>query len=249
MAPRAASTASSEATPPRMPFAHAEALLWWPELRKQHAWLLGEMRTVQAEHEAYNSRIQKVEAVAEAAETAALGLRDMEQQIAALEAVDKDKTFEKWATEEMTRLKTFADTNQSVRQKQAELETSISNVADELGRLGDVAVNLKSLQQRLDVLETGRKHDADHIKDLELKIASLEAVNRVSTVSGVDSRVNVEHKQSLSKPKIPTRVQHIEDVGEATETEDEDAFPPTQPLSECIQVPRSPDNSLGCSRH
>ncbi|KAA8617156.1 hypothetical protein PtrSN002B_008415 [Pyrenophora tritici-repentis] len=98
-----------DAGPPRMPFASAEALIWGPELKKQHAYLLTEMRALQKQHEGYNARIQTTEAVAGAAEAATARIRHLEQKLVAIETEGDDKAFEKWAAEELARVTTEPD--------------------------------------------------------------------------------------------------------------------------------------------
>ncbi|CAO2656952.1 Nn.00g057550.m01.CDS01 [Neocucurbitaria sp. VM-36] len=239
MAPRKSGTTSIDNGPDRMPFATAEALLWGPELRKQHEWLLKEMRALQSQHGAYDARIQTTEAVAEAAKAATSCIRHIEQQIAAMEVVDNDKAFEKWATEEITRLKIFADRNQSIRQKQVELEKEVSVISDGMDKIKDVSKGLKGLLQRFELLESGHKQDVHRVKTLEAEIVSLKTAGQKTIMSKIDAGVKVDHRPILDKPDAPPRVQDVEE-SEATETEDEGLALPHTPNKVRIQVPRSP---------
>ncbi|KAF1840514.1 uncharacterized protein K460DRAFT_437679 [Cucurbitaria berberidis CBS 394.84] len=240
MTPRNPSTTSTDTGPQRMSFATAEALLWGPELRKQHEWLLGEMRALQGQHEAYNARIQTTEAAAEAAEAATSRMRHMEQQIAAMGVVDTDKTFEKWATGEITRLRNFADRNQAVYQKQIELAKEVSVVADDFEKMKDVPISLKGLVRRLEHLESGRKQDAHQIKALEREIFSLKTMHQNSAISNISSRANINHRSISGKANRPPHVEDVEDL-DTTETEDEGPVLPRRYIEERIQVPRSPE--------
>ncbi|KAJ4372407.1 hypothetical protein N0V83_004181 [Neocucurbitaria cava] len=241
MAPRKATTASTDTGPQRMPFATAEALLWGPELRQQHEWLLKEMRALQTQHEAYDARIQTTEAAAEAAEAATSRIRHMEQQIVAMEAVDNDKAFEKWATEEITRLRIFADRNQSIRQKQVELEKEVSLVGDVMDdKMKDVATGLKILLQRIEKLESCRKQDAQQIKALEANIVVLKSARHDPVMSNVGSMAKDAHKRIPKQRDGLPRVQDVEG-SDTTETEDEGFVLPHTPVKERVQVPRSPE--------
>lgn len=240
MAPRKATTSSTETGPQRLPFATAEALLWGPELRQQHEWLLKEMRALQTQHEAYDFRIQTTEAAAEAAEAATSRVRHVEQQIVAMEAVDNDRAFEKWATEEITRLRIFADRNQSIRQKQVELEKEVSDVVDGMDRMKDVSNGLRNLLQRIEVLESCRKQDAQQIKALEANIVVLKSAHHDPVMSKVDSRAKDAHMRIPKKRDGLPRVQDVEE-SDTTETEDEGFVLPHTPVKERVQVPRSPE--------
>ena len=222
-----------------MSFATAEALLWGPELRKQHEWLLGEMRALQIQHKAYDARIQATEAVAEAAEAATSHIRHMEQQLAAMEAVDNDKAFDKWVTEEITRLRLFADRNQSVRQKQIELEKEVLGVSDEIEKVKDGPVGFASLLRRMEVLESGRRQDASQIKALRREIVSLKTVPRNLDNVSLGVNGNHNHNPIAGRSNTPPHIQDVEDSN--TETEDEELVFPTKPVEKQIQVPRSPE--------
>ncbi|KAL7771334.1 hypothetical protein CFE70_001277 [Pyrenophora teres f. teres 0-1] len=161
---------SKDAGPPRMPFASAEALLWGPEMKKQHAYLLTEMRALQKQHEGYNTRIQTTEAVADAAEAATVRIRHLEQKLAAIEAEDDDKVFEKWAAGELARLDAFVDANKDFRQKMIELGTVVLRVTEDVDGLKGVEVGIEGVMRRLEVLERGRREDAKKIQRLEGEI-------------------------------------------------------------------------------
>ena len=158
-----------------MPFASAEALLWGPEMKKQHAYLLSEMRVLQKQHEGYDTRIRTTEAVAEAAEAAAAQMHDLEQQLIAIEAKEDNKVFEKWASDEITRLGMFVDANESLGQSQIEIDTKVSHISETLDRLLRGHVDLEGVLRRLDFLENDRREDAKRIQKLEREVNCLRS--------------------------------------------------------------------------
>ncbi|KAI1515246.1 hypothetical protein L13192_12119 [Pyrenophora tritici-repentis] len=160
-----------DAGPPRMPFASAEALIWGPELKKQHAYLLTEMRALQKQHEGYNARIQTTEAVAGAAEAATARIRHLEQKLVAIETEGDDKAFEKWAAEELARVSTFVDVNKNVRQKMIELDTVVSRVTEDVDGIKGVEAGFEGVMRRLEFLEHRRMEDAKKIQRLEGEMA------------------------------------------------------------------------------
>jgi hypothetical protein len=241
MTPRRPSTASTDAGPSRLPFASAEALLWGPEMRQQHAYLLTEMRALQRQHEAYDARIQQTEAAAEAAEAATARVRHLEQQLAAIEAEDDDKAFEKWASGEMTRLGVFVDTNKHVRQKQIELCNEVSQIAEDLDRLKTNPTDLRSLLRRFDILENGRKEDARRIKSLEGEVTRLKTTRLGSAKSSIGSRSNPYRDGGIRRSMTPSQLSHAEISDADATTEDEMLILPRKPTPEEIQVPRSPE--------
>jgi myosin heavy subunit len=242
MASRRPSTASTDAGPSRIPFASAEALLWGPEMKQQHAYLLTEMRALQREHQGYDARIQQTEAVAEAAEAATSRIRQLEQQLAAIEAEDDDKVWEKWASGELTQLRIFVDTNKHVRQKQIELSNEVSHIAEDLDKVKNSPADLQAVLRRLDLLETGRKEDARRIKSLEGEVTRLKTVRQSPETSVISSRSNPYRNQRVRPTATPSQIWHAEISDAATtETEDEDLIPPRRPTRDEIQVPRSPE--------
>ena len=240
MAPRRPSTAD-EASPSRIPFAAAEALLWGPEMKKQHAYLLTEMRALQKQHGGYDVRIQATEAVAAASEAATARIRHLEQQIAAIEAEDDDKAFEKWASGEMTRLSIFVDTNKNVRQKQIELDTEVSHISENLGKLERIPTDLKTVLRRLDNLEHGQIDDAHRIRSLEGEIERLRSQQTTAPLGFGNTRLEQkprqDHTRALTLPQL--RDADISDA--TTETDDEGMLNSHLPLCADLQVPKSPD--------
>ncbi|KAI4953806.1 hypothetical protein J4E91_002654 [Alternaria rosae] len=222
MGPRRPSSATDVDS--RMPFASAEALLWGPEMKQQHAHLLTEMRTLQKHHEEYEARIRSTEHVAEAAEAATSRVRHLEQQLAAIEAEDDDKAFEKWAAGEMTRLGIFVDTNKHVRQKQIELDGIVSHAVDDLDKLRQVPRALKGVLRRLDLLESGRNQDARRIESLEEEVTRLKSTRQDAT-----SKSNTAGPQTVSRPQqgslrsmTPSRLLDAEIADATSDTDDED---------------------------
>jgi DNA repair exonuclease SbcCD ATPase subunit len=242
MTSRRPSTASTDANSSRIPFASSEALLWGPEMKQQHAYLLTEMRALQRQHEAYDARIQQTEAAAEAAEAATSRIRHLEQQLAAIEAEDDDKVWEKWASGELTQLRIFVDTNKHVRQKQIELSNDMSRIEEDLDKMKSSPTDLKAVLRRLDLLETGCREDARHIKSLEGEVNRLKTLRQSSSTSAISSRSNPYRNKGVRRTITPSQLSHAEiSDGEAT-TEDEDLIPPRGPTREEIQVPRSPES-------
>ncbi|KAI4631512.1 uncharacterized protein J4E87_002217 [Alternaria ethzedia] len=241
MGPRRPSSATDVDS--RMPFASAEALLWGPEMKKQHAHLLTEMRTLQKHHEEYEARIRSTEHVAEAAEAATSRVRHLEQQLAAIEAEDDDKAFEKWAAGEMTRLGIFVDTNKHVRQKQIELDNVVSHAVDDLDKLKHVPRELKGVLRRLDLLEAGRNQDARRIKSLEQEVTRLKSARQ-----DPKSKSNTAGPQTVSKPQhgmlrsmTPSQLFNAGTSEVTSDTDDEDLILMPGFAREEIQVPRSPE--------
>ncbi|KAI4648241.1 hypothetical protein J4E93_004653 [Alternaria ventricosa] len=241
MGPRRPSSATDVDS--RMPFASAEALLWGPEMKQQHAHLLTEMRTLQKHHEEYEARIRSTEHVAEAAEAATSRVRHLEQQLVAIEAEDDDKAFEKWAAGEMTRLGIFVDTNKHVRQKQIELDSVVSHAVDDLEKLKQVPREMKDVLRRLDFLEAGRNQDERRIKSLEEEVTRLR-----STRQDPNSKSNTAGPQTVSKPQhgmlrsmTPSQLLNAETSEATSDTDDEDLILMPGFAGEEIQIPRSPE--------
>ncbi|KAF1828612.1 hypothetical protein BDW02DRAFT_511929 [Decorospora gaudefroyi] len=240
MSLRRPSSASSDANPSRMPFASAEGLLWGPEMKQQHAYLLTEMRALQKQHEAYDARIRTSEAAADAAEAATLKIRHMEQQLAAIEAEDDDKAFEKWVAGEITRLGIFVDTNKNVRQNQIQLTNEVSGFRDELSKLTVDPTDFKATLRRLDLIEAGQNDDARRIRRLEAEVNHLKTMRRGSG-SGVLSIPDDTRKQNTIRKAATVQPLEREILDSTTEPEDEDLVPLRQPAREEVQVSRSPE--------
>jgi len=212
-------------------------------MKKQHAHLLTEMRTLQKHHEEYEARIRATEHVAEAAEAATSRVRHLEQQLAAIEAEDDDKAFEKWAAGEMTRLGIFVDTNKHVRQKQIELDNVVSHAVDDLDKLKQVPRELKGVLRRLDLLEAGRNQDARRIESLEQEVTRLK-----STRQDPKSKSNTAGPQTVSKPQhgmlrsmTPSQLLNAGTSEVTSDTDDEDLILMPGFVREEIQVLQSPE--------
>jgi hypothetical protein len=237
MAPRRPSTAN-DADLTRMSFTSAEALLWGPELKKQHAYLLTEMRTLKKQHEEYDTRIRSAEAVAEAAEATAARIRRLEQHLAAVEAEDDDKAFEKWASGEITRLKTFIDTNKNVRQKQIELEAKVSRLS-ETNKFSRDPIDLGSVLQRLDLLEHGRKEDAHRIQSLERELSRLQSIQKSDTSSNGNPKAGSKTKNDFGGGLTPSQLLDTEISNVTTDVDDEEMLLSWIPQREEAQVRQS----------
>jgi hypothetical protein len=215
-----------------MPYATAEALLWGPEMRKQHQWLLEQMRKLQCQHEAYDARIKGMEAIAETAAAATAKIRHMEQQLIAMEAVDNEEEFKHWVTEEITRVKIFTERNQNIRQKQIELEKDLSTVFDQLDKMKE-DIGMRSLLRRLDLLEANREQDATHFNALEKEVVDMKKGTLISYASS-DRRQVRRHTPFSSRGFMP-RQQEAD-----SETEEELSMSTPRPPREQIQAPQSP---------
>ncbi|RYN30531.1 hypothetical protein AA0112_g6799 [Alternaria arborescens] len=239
MAPRRPSTAGDIDS--RMPFASAEMLLWGPEMKQQHAHLLTEMRKLQRHHEAYDIRIKTTEHVAGAAEAATSRIRHLEQQLAAIEAEDDDKAFEKWAMGEMTRLGNFIDTNKHVRQKQIELDNVMSHAVEDLDRLRQVPRDLQNVLLRLDVLEAGRTEDVRRIRSLEKELTHLKAIQQDHTTKTAGSQTVFRIQQAIMRTMTPPPLLNDGHSDATTEAEDEELAPMQKPTHEGNQVRQYPE--------
>jgi hypothetical protein len=228
----------------RMPFEAAEALLWGRETHRQHQLLFPRMKELEEQHQAYDARIQATEAVAEAAEAATSRVRRIEQQIAAIESDEQDRPFDKWVEGEIASFKGFVEQNKTVRQKQIELETKISDLEDFVDRHKDASRDVEILLDRIGRLETGRVNDAERIKRLEKAVLNLTSI-RSMQATGRNDIQPVTTRAAIPKqvlPSLPTR-QNPEASDAADETDDEDMLSPYvthRPEPERVQVPQSP---------
>ena len=239
MAPRRPSTAGDIDS--CMPFASAEMLLWGPEMKQQHAHLLTEMRKLQRHHEAYDVRIKTTEHVAGAAEAATSRIRHLEQRLAAIEAEDDDKAFEKWAMGEMARLGNFIDTNKHVRQKQIELDNVMSHAVEDLDRLRQVPRDLQNVLLRLDVLEAGRTEDVRRIRSLEKELTHLKAIQQDHTTKTAGSQTVFRIQQAIMRTMTPPPLLNDGHSDATTEAEDEELAPMQKPTHEGNQVRQYPE--------
>jgi hypothetical protein len=210
-------------------------------MKQQHAHLLTEMRILQKHHEAYDARIRSTEHTAEAAEAAISRIRHLEQQLAAIEAEDDDKAFEKWAVGEMTRLGIFVDTNKHVRQKQIELDNAISHVVEDLDKLRQVPRDLQGVLRRLDLLEAGRTQDTRRIRSLEKELTHLKATQQEPTANNAGPQTVSRPQKGTIRSVTPSQLLNAELSDATTEIEDEDLIPMRSIIHEGIQVPQSPE--------
>lgn len=210
-------------------------------MKKQHAYLLTEMRALQKRHEEHNARIRTTETVTEAAEAATARIRDLEQQFAAIEAKLEDKVFEKWASGKITRLGVFVDTNKDVRQKQSEFATKVSHVSEKLDRCLRDNVGIEDVLRRLDVLEHGRREDAERIQGLEREVDRLRSLWQRDASCPMQSRTDVQSREEVRKELIPSRKSDIEISDLTIESDNEESLPPQVSTYEKIQVPQSPE--------
>jgi hypothetical protein len=228
----------------RMPFEAAEALLWGKKTHHDHLLLFPRIKELEDQHQAYNARIQATEAVAEAAEAATSRVRRIEQQIAAIESDEQDRPFDKWVEGEITGFKGFMEQNKTVRQKQIELETKISDLEDAVDKGKDASRDVEILLDRIGRLESDRMKDADQIKKLERDILNLTSVRsnqamRKEDLQTVTTRMAIPEQIA---PPLPIQV-NLEASDTAEETENEEILPSfrtNKSERELIQVPQSP---------
>lgn len=234
---------ANDAGPSRMPLPSAEALLWGPEMKKQHAHLLTEMRALQKQHDSYDTRIRATETVAEAFEAVAARIGDLKERLVVIEANKDNEAFPEWACAEITRLNKFVDTNKNLVQKQSELDTKVSIVAESVARLLQDNVGIEDVLRRLDVLEHDRREDAERIQSLERDVRRLRSMQESDASCPMQSRTRrEERKGNGDRVMLPRQL----DVGisELTIGSDHDArllssLLPGASVQEEIQVPQS----------
>ncbi|USP77126.1 uncharacterized protein yc1106_04400 [Curvularia clavata] len=234
---------ANDAGPSRMSFSSAEVLLWGPEMKKQHAHLLTEMRALQKQHDGYDARIRAIETVAEAVEAAAARIGDLEDWLTGIKAKVDNEAFSEWASAQTTRLNTFVDTNENLRQKQSELETKVSLVAEGMARLLEDNVSIEDVFRRLDAFEHDRRDDAERIQGLEREVECLRSTRESDASNSLRSRTGLESRRGVEEGlMLPKRL----DAGVSDSTvepdPEESVFPrliPGVPMQEEIQVPQS----------
>lgn len=171
--PRRPSTAHSTPFTTRMPYEAGEALLWERQNHRVHAHLSIQMKELQAQHEAYDARIQATESVAEAAEAAVHKVKQMETKIAAFEADEADRPFDAWAKEAIGQLQVFVDGQKGVRQKLSGLEMKVGKLGEDVERVRDEDGLLRSVVRRLKVLEDDRREEERKVRELQREVERL----------------------------------------------------------------------------
>jgi hypothetical protein len=229
------SNARTDAESQRMPFEAAEALLWGRQTHKDHEWLFSQMKKLQSQHEAYDTRIKATEAIAETAEAATHRIRHMETKLAAIESDDKDRPFDKWAENAITQLKLFADNNLNVRQKLNSLEGRFCEAVDDLDKVSGVSKDVASLLRRLDVLEKERKEDKSQLMLMGREIASFRAMRHMPS-SGHALQTSPVRPEMPHSGQAADHEAHDSDI-----TTEEDHTPSGRSL---VQIPRSPNVNL-----
>ncbi|OAL55965.1 hypothetical protein IQ07DRAFT_639598 [Pyrenochaeta sp. DS3sAY3a] len=242
--------------PQRLPFDLASYLLWGPEMRKQHHHLLSQMLSLQDAHSTYETRILATEAVAAAASAATEAIRGMQDKIEAMEAEDKERPFETWAAEQITRTSVFVEENRGLRGRVGDLERGMERSLEEAKGAQGMAGVLKEVERRLGVLEGRMRRDEGLIGGLERKVKRLEmrgmdAVGRVEQVpvagegvrgSGVSRWKAAREGEEDSEGTTETEGEEEREQGEGDEEEEgkgegEVSFAQNVVV---IQVPRSP---------
>lgn len=211
-----------DAGPQRLPFAAAEALLWGPELKKQHRWLLQQMRELTTQYEHYDARIRMAEVVAEAAEAAIARIHHMEKKVAAIEAGGKENHFGTCTMAEIDQLKAFRDDNKNVWQKQNEMYKVIAGLADQVDKMKHAPNDLTHLAMRVELLEARKKEDEDCIKSLQREVVNLRSMRLTSTTLQNQERPVPRFPSSSVQAMTSPRKSIMLEVDVNSETEDED---------------------------
>lgn len=206
-----------------MPYEAGEALLWERQNHRIHAHLSVQMKELQAQHNAYDARIQATESIAEAAESAIHKVKQMEAKIAAMEADDQDRPFDAWAKEAISQVQVFVDSHKGVRQKLSGLEQKMGSLGENVKSLRGTSELLKSMVRRLEVLEDERAGQSQKVKHMEAEIARLRSTgqrhnsvpgevqpddNPLHVFYGIDAQAHARHrchqpKDTLEKDSQP----------------------------------------------
>lgn len=158
--PRRPSTAQPTTLSTRMPYEAGEALLWERQNARVHTHLSLQMKELQAQHAAYESRIAATEAIAEAAEAAIHQVKQLDLKVKAIEEEEKDRPFDEWAKEAVGQLQVAVDGLKGVRGKISGLERKFDGLEEEFDGVRSEGALLRSLARRLEVLEGERKDEA-----------------------------------------------------------------------------------------
>jgi hypothetical protein len=158
-----------------MPYEAGEALLWERQNHRVHAHLSTQMKELQAQHDAYNARIQAIESTAEAAEAAVYKMKQMEAKVVAMEADDQDRPFDAWAKEAISQLQVFVDGQKGVRQKLSGLEQKVGRLDEDVEGVRDTSGLFRSVMRRLEVLESEKREDFRKMNELEKEVKRLKS--------------------------------------------------------------------------
>ncbi|KAJ4987353.1 hypothetical protein SVAN01_07091 [Stagonosporopsis vannaccii] len=162
--PRRPSTAQPSSLNTRMPYEAGEALLWERQNARMHTHLSLQLKELQTQHAAYESRITATEAIAEAAEAAVHQVKHLDLKINAIEEEEKDRPFDKWAKEAVAQLQVAVDGLKGVRAKISGLESKVDGLGEDLeGVRGDGAL-LRTVVRRLEVLERDRMDERRRVE-------------------------------------------------------------------------------------
>lgn len=162
--PRRPSTAQPASLNTRMSYEAGEALLWERQNARANTHLSLQMKELQAQHDAYETRIAATEAVAEAAEAAVHQVKQLGAKVKAIEEDEKDRPFDGWVKEAVGQLQVAVDGLKGVRGRISGLERKVEGLGEEIeGVRGDGAL-LRSVVRRLEVLESERR---DEVRAIE----------------------------------------------------------------------------------
>src|SRR5690242_17964996 len=158
--PRRPSTAQPTTLSTRMPYEAGEALLWERQNARMHTHLSLQMKELQAQLAAYESRITATEAIAEAAEAAIHQVKQLDLKVKAIEEEEKDRPFDEWAKEAVGQLQIAVDGLKGVRGKISGLERKVDGLEEDVEGVKSEGALLRSVATRLEVLEGERKDEA-----------------------------------------------------------------------------------------
>jgi hypothetical protein len=146
-----------------MPFEAAEALLWGKATFEQNGFLYKRMQDLEQQHMAYDVRIQSTEAIAETAEAAMSRVRNLEQQVAAIEADEPNKPFNDWITAEVERVRDFIDQNKSIRPRVIQLENMIATGREDREKVMALEKVVEGLMKRIEEMDGKMREDHERV--------------------------------------------------------------------------------------
>lgn len=195
--PRCPGMAQSLSLGPRMPFEAAEALLWERQNNRVQSHLSLQVKELQTQHDTFSTRIQATEAVSEAAEATIRNIKQMELKIAAIEAEERDRPFDKWVKEAIGHLQISVEGMKGFRQKLNGLEVAVEKIDECIDSTRNDSTVLKNMVRKVEMLEEGSRDEARKVTLLEEELARLKTAHR--------QPANViDHEQAESYVEVQT---------------------------------------------
>lgn len=140
-----------------MSYEAGEALLWERQNARAHTHLAAQMKDLQAQHAAYESRIAATEAIAEAAEAAVHLVKQLDAKVRAIEEEEGDRPFERWAKEAVGQLQVMVDGLKGVRGKICGVEMKVDRLEEVVEGVRGEGEVLRGVLKRLEALEGERR--------------------------------------------------------------------------------------------